>query len=72
MGLTEHRQDHEAALRAWDWRAELTRQERGIPWLARHTDRSQNTVYKYAWGLLKPSVEWLESAARVLGRTVPQ
>lgn len=55
-------------LRAWDWRADLKAQGRGVPWLARETNRQQNTVYKYAWGKLTPSIEWLRDAARVLGK----
>lgn len=55
-------------LRSWDWRAELKAQERGIPWLARRTNRAQNTVYLYAWGKVTPPIEWLRSVAEVLGR----
>lgn len=58
----------EAELRAWDWLAELHRQERSIPWLARQTDRHQHTVYQIAWGKQRASLEWLRSAARVLGK----
>lgn len=58
----------EAMLREWDWRAELRRQERTVPWLARQTNRGQNTVYRYSWGSLKPSLAWLRDAARVLGK----
>lgn len=68
MDLPEVQQDDEAELRAWDWRAELKAQDRSIPWLARQTDRQQNTVYKYAWGELTPKVEWLRAAARALGK----
>lgn len=58
----------EAELRAWDWYAELKRQERAIPWLARQTNRQQNTVYKIKWGEVRPSLEWLRDVARVLGK----
>jgi hypothetical protein len=61
-GLTE------AELRGWDWLAELKAQERTIPWLARQTSRGQGTVYLYSWGKRLPSLDWLRSAARVLGK----
>lgn len=70
MTTAEDLQDDEAELRAWDWRADLKTQERGIPWLARQTNRQQNTVYKYAWGQLRPSIEWLRDAAAVLGKEI--
>jgi hypothetical protein len=57
-------------LRAWDWRADLRRQERGIPWLARQTNRSQTTVYRYAYGTLPTPIGWLQDVARVLGKPV--
>jgi hypothetical protein len=57
----------EATLRSWDWRAELRRQERSVPWLARQTKRAENTVYRYSWGHLPAPVDWLREAARVLG-----
>ncbi len=53
-------------LRAWDWRAELQRQQRSIPWLARQTDRADQTVYRYSWGREKPTIEWLRKAAEIL------
>jgi hypothetical protein len=62
VGLTE------AELRAWDWNAELKAQERSVPWLARHTGVRQETVYKFRWGTRTPSLDWLRSAARVLGK----
>lgn len=65
MPLTEERT--EADLRAWDWRAELHRQERSIPWLARRTGRSDGMVYKYGNGVLPAPIGWLREAARVLG-----
>lgn len=57
-------------LRAWDWRADLKADERTIPWLARQTNRSQNTVYLYSWGKVKPQIEWLREVARILGKDV--
>lgn len=54
-------------LRAWDWRDELRRQERGMTWLARKTDRSVSAVYRYSDGTLTPPDEWLRSVARLLG-----
>jgi hypothetical protein len=65
MKETEERT--EADLRAWDWRAELRAQERSVPWLARHTHRSDAMVYKYSSGKLPTPVRWLREAARVLG-----
>lgn len=65
MTSTEDLQDG-AALEAWDWVAELERQERSIPWLARRTGRHQNTVYRYSWGRLRAPAEWLAEARRVL------
>lgn len=56
----------EDELRAWDWRATLNAQERGIPWLARQTERQQNYVYRIAWGKSRPSLEWLRDVARIL------
>jgi hypothetical protein len=53
-------------LEGWDWHAELKRQERSIPWLARQTDRSQHTVYQYAGGHRPTPVEWLGKAWTVL------
>lgn len=53
-------------LRAWDWRAELERQERSIPWLARHTQRSESAVRQYASGVLSAPVKWLRMAAVTL------
>lgn len=68
---TETAQDDlpsEAELRAWDWLADLRAQERSLSWLARKTDRNQQTVYLYSWGKQRASLEWLRSAARVLGK----
>lgn len=57
----------EEQLRAWDWRAELDRQERKATWLARHTNRAAVTVYRYSDGSLTPPLDWLRDAARLLG-----
>lgn len=65
--IVQHRSLTEAELRAWDWRAELARQERGMTWLARHTDRAAVTVYRYSDGTLTPPLEWLRAAASLLG-----
>jgi hypothetical protein len=65
---TQHDGLTEAELRSWDWDAELRAQERSIPWLARRTDRGQGTVYSYRSGKMSPSLDWLRSAARVLGK----
>lgn len=54
----------------WDWRADLKADERGIPWLARQTGRSQSTVYKYAYGERKTPIAWLRDVARVLRKEV--
>ena len=64
-----HPDADELALRAWDWKAELERQERSQAWLGRHTDRATTTIWQYASGRGRPSVGWLRSAARVLGGT---
>ncbi len=56
-----------AELRAWDWRSELDRQERGMTWLARKTDRSVSAVYRYSDGSLTPPESWLRDVARLLG-----
>lgn len=53
-------------LRAWDWLAELIRQERGIPWLARQTGTHYKAVYRYKWGVQTPPLDWLKAAATVL------
>lgn len=67
-GMEQAEVQQDAELRAWDWRRELIRQERSIPWLARQTHRQQNTVYRYAWGTLRPSIDWLRAAAQALGK----
>lgn len=56
----------ERALRSWDWFADLTLEERTIPWLARKTGKSQRSVYSYKYGEARPSLEWLRDAYRVL------
>jgi hypothetical protein len=55
-------------LRSWDWRAALKAEERTMPWLARRTDRAQRTVYAYAYGQLRPPIEWLRAAYAVIVR----
>jgi hypothetical protein len=55
-------------LDAWDWKAELKRQERSMEWLARRTQRSVQTVYSYSQGRLTPRRVWLEMARSVLER----
>ena len=54
------------ALREWDWEADLKREERTIPWLARKTGKSQRSVYSYRYGQARPPLEWLAAAFRVL------
>jgi hypothetical protein len=54
-------------LRAWDWRAELTKQDRGMTWLARKTERSVSAVYRYSDGSLTPPESWLREVAQLLG-----
>lgn len=67
MPSPEVSQPTDADLRAWDWRAELKRQSRSVPWLARQTGRADQTVYQYSRGVTRPSIDWLRSAAAVLG-----
>lgn len=57
-------------LRAWDWHAELMRQERTVPWLARQTKAHYRAIYRYADGTLVAPLDWLRAAAQVLGRAV--
>lgn len=59
-------EEMEAQLRAWDWQAALKADERSIPWLARKTNKSQRSVYAYAYGEARPSLDWLRAAYRVL------
>jgi ribosome-binding protein aMBF1 (putative translation factor) len=61
-----------AELRAWDWRAELDRQDRGMTWLARKTERSVSAVYRYSDGSLTPPESWLRDVARLLGVDVAE
>lgn len=56
-------------LQAWDWRAALEREERTIPWLARHTRRSESAVRKYASGASPTPIGWLRLAHGALERT---
>lgn len=65
MDVTERAQPV-GDLSAWDWRAELRRQDRRIPWLARQTHRSEGAVYGYATGRFAAPRAWLEDVARVL------
>ena len=69
MDLTKEPQT-DVDLASWDWLAELRRQERRIPWLARQTGVAQNTVYRYASGRNQTPISWLREAATVLGRGV--
>lgn len=57
-----------ADLRAWDWHAELERQERDIMWLARKMGVGHRSIYRYRDGLRTPTIEWLRAAWQVLGR----
>jgi hypothetical protein len=71
MDTTEVRQPTASSptdeeLRAWDWRAELTLNERSMPWLARHTQRSESAVRKYASGENPTPIQWLRMAAAAL------
>ena len=61
---------HDDALRAWDWQAAAAAADRSLAWLARHTDRSDMQVYRYARGEQTPPVSWLLAAARALGVTL--
>jgi hypothetical protein len=53
------------ALRAWDWFAELKRQDRPLTWLARKTGTHYQTVYRYGAGAHTPA-EWLAKVAEIL------
>jgi len=55
------------SLEAWDWHAELQRQERSQSWLGRKTGKSPSAVNAFRLGRLKPSRSWLEDAAAALG-----
>lgn len=63
--------DTEQALRAWDWKAELDRQDRTVIWLARQTGRNYQQVYRFAKGDQVPDLAWLKDAALILGTIVP-
>lgn len=54
-------------LRAWDWPAELRRQDRTVIWLARRTGTAYRTAYRYRAGDQPPTIEFLRSAAAILG-----
>jgi hypothetical protein len=62
----------EEELRQWDWRSELRRQERSVPWLARQTNRADQTVYQYASGSTRPSLAWLAKVAEILDWKGPE
>ena len=68
---TEEVLPDEARLRAWDWHAELMRQERTVPWLARQTGGHYRTIYRYADGTQKAPIAWLREVARVLRMETP-
>lgn len=53
-------------LSAWDWKADLKREERSLEWLARRTQRSLHTVNAYSQGRLNPPAAWLSMADVVL------
>lgn len=57
-------------LEAWDWMAELERQERDRMWLARKTGAGYRSVYRWAAGQATPPRSWLIAAASVLGVTL--
>jgi hypothetical protein len=50
------------------WRTVLREQGRTLRWLALQTGKAPRTVYAYSQGQLVPTREWLEAAARVLGK----
>ena len=58
----------ESVLRDWDWQAELKRQGRSKAWLARATGTKPRTVYAYAYGEVRPSLDWLRTIVVTLGR----
>ena len=60
-------EDQPLDLEAWDWMAELARQERDRMWLARRTHTHYRKVYRYASGELTPPASWLMVVASVLG-----
>lgn len=55
-------------LGAWDWRAELVRQERDVMWLARKTGAHYRAAYHWANGERATPPGWLLAAWNVLGR----
>jgi hypothetical protein len=56
------------SLRAWDWVAELKREDRSVSWLARKTNRPESTVHAYKQGRYPAPIEWLREAAQVMGK----
>lgn len=59
----------EDQLRAWDWLAEVKAQERTVLWLSRKTATHYKAAYRYAWGEVRPPIEFLRAAAAALGVT---
>lgn len=59
------------ALRSWDWRAELARQERDVPWLSRHSKISQRTLYRRWNGESEATHAELRAIATALGMAGP-
>ncbi len=55
----------------FDWRGELTRQERSVPWLARRTQIPQRTLYRIVNGEAAPSPAQIVAIARALGVAGP-
>jgi DNA-binding phage protein len=70
MATPQLTQDQPIDLEAWDWMAELGRQERDRMWLARKTKVNYRAVYRYAAGESEPPLSWLMAAASVLGVTL--
>jgi len=66
MTTDESVQHTDEDLSTWDWRGELRRQERSIPWLARRTGRADNTVYRYGSGRETAPTDWLALAWDIL------
>lgn len=55
----------------FDWRSELARQERNIPWLARHSGIHWRTLYRLHNGEQQPTDAQLVAIARGLGMAGP-
>lgn len=49
----------------WEW---LSSQERSVTWLARHTARKRNTVYRYRDGSRTAPAEWIAAVEQLAGR----